>query len=197
MSSWWAAITQEQATLLAASVSSGVTLLVAFFVAHMTSRKDTRLKQIERQFAFADRRETQYSIFLTELNNTMQVYFERMELQSNNENLSISLQEFQRLEAQAQKLDTEMMKLRITAPTIVANKVSNVNGHAQTAILSLQPGAREDFNFRQFEHAKEEVLSLMRRDVELIQDASDLADYRKKVVALGKCHSDKLKVANQ
>ncbi|MEN8889498.1 MAG: hypothetical protein ABF243_11550 [Celeribacter marinus] len=166
-------ITQEQATIIVSGIGTITAVVVAFLAAYLASRKDTRIRRMDRQFDFRDRREREYSEFIALMNSTVQLYFEV--LSADQETLSAG--GLQRLESAAQTLDTATLRLQVVVPQFVAHSVLNVNGHLQTALLSLQPIGPQYKMGEEFEAAKRNILKAFQADLNLIEDSHDRRKY--------------------
>jgi hypothetical protein len=180
---WFRALTDAQATVIVSAIGTVTAIIVAFFAANLATRKDTRMKMLERQFGFRDRREQEYAEFISKMNRALQDYFEIIELMLHSESATASLAELRKIEHVAQDLDAASMKLRIAVPRFVSHAVLQVNGRIQHAVLSLRNLDAEYPLGDQFEHAKNNMLKAMEADLDRIEDAKDRDKYRKKVLA--------------
>ncbi|WP_439103397.1 hypothetical protein [Celeribacter marinus] len=175
---WFRELTQEQATVIVSTIGTITAVVVAFLAASLATKKDTRIKRLDRQFSFRDRREREYSEFILSMNNALQIYFENLELGTE----SVSFEAFRAIEGTAQELDTASMRLRIAVPDFVAHAVLNLNGHIQNALLSLRPDVPSYSLKNEFEIAKQNMLRSFEVDLDLIEDSRDRGEYRNKVL---------------
>ncbi|MBI1493614.1 hypothetical protein [Halocynthiibacter styelae] len=164
-------------SILKVALPSIATVLVALVVALTASQRERRQLHTSRHFEFADERAQLYANFVRQVGRTWDAWFTASNFSSDFKELP----QVRLASEMALELDTQMNILRVRLPSTVVSACSQVNGMLQTYVAELElHDELYSVKSDQFEDAKERMLELMRKDVQLIESCRDRRSYLRK-----------------
>ena len=147
------------------------TVAVAVLVAWLTSRRENRLRELNRHFQFRDDRSKLYADFVLEMNKSLATLFKSKRSTASLEDV------LSELATEGHILDSQAIGIKLQCPNFVSSAVQRVNGWVQFSLASQRYVAGVEASSAELESAKEQMITEMRRDLTIIDSTKNRKEY--------------------